>query len=297
MTAIQLIVPYVAGGGSDQRARLAARYLEKHLGERIEVVNRTGAVAGHSAIAKAPADGSVIGLITGEIGMMHWHRDLTSLTPDDYTPLAVPYVESAAVIVAASSPWRTAREFLDEFRKRKLKGSGGPHFGVWKFALAGLLDAAGVGTDRLEWTETLSGEQGLENVLAGRADVAPITMTDARQFLSSGRARALVTLEDARHAGFPAVPTVDEALDLKWHVAHWRGLVAPRGLPTPLQEEFVAALRAVADDAGFRAEAAASVFTVRWRFADDFARYMAEDDRQFGRVIGLLEKGNNACVQ
>jgi tripartite-type tricarboxylate transporter receptor subunit TctC len=297
VTAIRLIVPYVAGGGSDQRARLAARYLEKHLGERIEVVNRTGAVAGHTAIAEAPADGSVIGLITGEIGMMHWHRDLTSLAPGDYTPLAVPFVESAALIVAANAPWRTARAFVEEFRRRKMRGSGGPRFGVWRFALAGLLDALGIGADRLEWTETLSGEQGLENVLAGRADVAPITMTDARAFLFSGQARALVTLEDARHARFPDVPAVAEALDVKWHVAHWRGLVAPRGLPTQLQEEFVAALRAVADDAGFQHEAAANAFTVRWRFADDFARYMAEDDRQFGHVIGLLEKGNNACVQ
>ncbi|HUQ74579.1 MAG TPA: tripartite tricarboxylate transporter substrate-binding protein, partial [Burkholderiales bacterium] len=213
---MQLIVPYVAGGGSDQRARLAARYMSKHLGEPIEIVNRTGAVAGHEAIAAAPADGSVIGLITGEIGMMHWHEGLTKLTPADYTPLAVPYVESAALIVAADAPWRTAREFVDAFRKRPLRGSGGPHFGVWKFALAGLLDAAGIDPTRLEWTETLSGEQGLENVLAGRADVAPITMTDARAKLFSGAARALVTMEDARHARFPDVPTVSEALGVKW---------------------------------------------------------------------------------
>ena len=54
-----------------------------------------------------------------------------------------------------------------------------------------------------------------------------ITMTDARAMLFSGKARALVTLEDARHARFPEVPTVSEALDVKWHVAHWRGIVAP----------------------------------------------------------------------
>jgi tripartite-type tricarboxylate transporter receptor subunit TctC len=296
VTAIQLIVPYVAGGGSDQRARLAALYLGKHLGQRIDVVNRTGAVAGHAAIAEAPADGSVIGLITGEIGMMHWHRGLTALTPLDYTPLAVPFVESAAVIVAASSRWRTAREFLDEFARRKVIGSGGPHFGVWKFALAGLLDAAGISPSQLDWTETLSGEQGMENVLAGRADVAPITMTDARAFLLSGQARALVTMEDARHPRFPNVPTASEALDVKWHVAHWRGLVAPRGVPADVCGKFVSALRKVADDAEFQREAAASAFTVRWRFADDFASYMEEDDRQFGHVIRLLEEGAKSCA-
>jgi len=294
--SIQLVVPYVAGGGSDQRARLAARFMSKHLREPIEVVNRTAAVAGHEAIAAAPADGSVIGLITGEIGMMHWHEGLTELTPRDYTALAMPYVESAAIIVAADAPWRSAGEFVDEFRKRPLRGSGGPHFGVWKFALAGLLDALGIDATRLEWTETLSGEQGLENVLAGRAAVAPITMTDARAMLFSGKARALVTLEDARHARFPEVPTVDEALGVRWHVAHWRGIVAPRGLPPAVAQRYVDALRAVVEDREFQQEAAASAFTVRWRFGDDFAAFMEHDDRRFGHVIGLLDKGKKACV-
>jgi tripartite-type tricarboxylate transporter receptor subunit TctC len=294
---IQLIVPYVAGGGSDQRARLVARFMSKHLGEPIEVVNRTGAVAGHEAIAAAPADGSVIGLITGEIGMMHWHEGLTKLTPADYTALAVPYVESAAVIVAGGAPWKTISQFVEELKRRPLRGSGGPNFGVWKFALIGLMDALGIDPSHLEWTETLSGEQGLEHVLAGRADVAPITMTDARAMLFAGKARALVTMEDARHARFPDVPTVSEALRVKWHVAHWRGIVAPKDLPGSIVNRFVAALRAVSVDEDFAREAAGSAFTVRWRFGHDFASYMEEDDVQFGRVIGLLEKGKRSCVQ
>lgn len=294
---MQLIVPYVQGGGSDQRARLVARHLEKTLRQKIDVVNRTGAVAGHEAIAAAPADGSVIGLITGEIGMMHWHAGLTRLVPTDYTALAVPFVESAALIVAASAPWRSAREFLDEFGKRSVRGSGGPDFGVWKFALAGLLGAAGIDPSRLEWTETLSGEQGLEHVLAGRADVAPITMTDARGPLFAGKARALATMEDARHPRFPEVPTVKEAVGVSWHVAHWRGIVAPRGLASSTTERYVAALRQVAADAEFQREAAASAFTVRWRFGEEFARYMDEDDRQFGHIIALLNQGRKTCVQ
>ena len=285
---IELIVPYVQGGGSDQRARLAARYLSGFLGEPVEVVNRTGAIAGHTSIATAPADGRTIGLITGEIGMMHWHRGLTELTWRDYTPLSVPYVESAAVIVSADAPWRALGEFLDACRARRIRGSGGPNFGVWKFALAGLLDAVGCDLSRLDWTETLSGEQGLEKVLAGAADVAPITMTDARGPLLDGRARALATMEDTRHPRFPEIPTVQEAAGVAWQVAHWRGIVAPPRLPVPVRDRYVEGLQRVAADAAFRAEAAASAFTLRWRFGDEFARYMEQDDSQFGRVISLL---------
>ena len=56
----------------------------------VNVVNRTGGsgVVGHSAIATAAPDGYTLGIITVEIGMMHW-QGLTELTYKDYTPLAL----------------------------------------------------------------------------------------------------------------------------------------------------------------------------------------------------------------
>jgi len=285
---IEMILPYVAGGGSDQRARLVAKYMGRHLGRQIEVVNRTGAVTGHTLIAQAAPDGNTIGQITGEIGMMHWHHNVTPLTPHDYTALAVPYVESAAIIVRNDAPFRDLAEFLDACRQGPVRGSGGPDFSVWKFALVGLLHAAGIPTDKVEWTETYSGEQGLAQVLEGKALVAPITLTDARGPLRAGTARALATMEDQRHPAFPEVPTVQEAIGIPWSVAHWRGLVAPRGLPAAIRDQYIAALRKVETDAEFQAEARASFFTLRWRFGDDFARYMEEDDAQFGQIIDTL---------
>lgn len=286
--AIDLIVPYVQGGGSDQRARLAAKYLAKHLAQPIQVRNVTGAVTGHTAIASAAPDGRTLGLITGEIGMMHWHDGVTTLTPRDYTPLAVPFVESSAIIVRADAPFQNLADFLDHCRDHAAVGSGGPDFSVWKFSLIGLLHAAGINTDRVGWIETHSGEQGLANVLQGKALVAPITMTDARHPLRAGEARALASMEDVRHAAFPDVPTVQEAIGVPWSVAHWRGLVAPAGLSAALTKTFVDALQRVASDADFQAEARANAFTTRWRFGEDFGQYMAEDDEQFGHIIQLL---------
>jgi len=294
--SIQLIVPYPQGGGSDQRARLLARHLARHLGEPVEVVNRTPCVAGHQAVADAPPDGSVIGQISGEIGMMHWHAGLTALAPKDYTPLAVPYVESAGLVVKADAPWRSAADLVAEFRRRKLRGSGGPEFSIWNLALAGLLARLGIAPSHLEWIATVSGEQGLGNVLAGKADVAPITMTDARTWIHSGEARPLATMESRRHPRFPGVPTVDEALGVAWHVSHWRGIVAPKGLPQKAAERFITGLREVADDADFQREAAENAFTLLWHFAGEFARYMDEEDRQFGAIIQSLEKEKKACA-
>ena len=85
---VTLIVPWGAGGGTDATARIIGSLLEKELGQPVTVVNRTGGsgVVGHQAISSAPPDGYTIGLITVEIGMMHW-QGLTDISGASYTPI------------------------------------------------------------------------------------------------------------------------------------------------------------------------------------------------------------------
>src|SRR5256884_7704383 len=82
---ITLIVPWGAGGGTDATARIIGSLLEKDVGQPVNVVNRTGGsgVVGHAAIASAASDGYTIGIVTVEIGMMHW-QGLTELSGASY---------------------------------------------------------------------------------------------------------------------------------------------------------------------------------------------------------------------
>ena len=283
--AVTVVVPYVKDGGTDKRSRLLARYLAREIKAPVRVVNRPGAVAGHAAIAAAAPDGRTLGMITGEIGMMHWHEGVTDLTWKSYTPLGVPYVEAAAIIVRDDAPFRTLAEFLDAARTRTVRGAGSPDFGVWKFALVGLLDKAGVPRSHLQWTETVSGEEGIAKVIAGEVDVAPVPMVEAPELIFSHKVRPLATMDERRHPLFPDVPTVEEAIGVDWRVAHWRGLVAPARLPARMKARFVAALRRIARDPGFAAACRRRGFSLGWRIDRAFAAYMKDDDAQFGRVI------------
>ncbi len=282
---ITIIVPYVKGGGTDKRTRLLARFLKQELETPVRVVNRPGAVAGHAAIAAAVPDGRTLGMITGEIGMMHWHEGVTDLTWKSYTPLGVPYVEAAAVIVRDDAPWHSLEDFLDAARARPIRGAGSPDFGVWKFALVGLLDKAGVPRSQLRWTETVSGEEGIAKVIAGEVDVAPVPMVEAPELIFRHRVRPLATMDGVRHPLFPDIPTVKEAIGFDWRVAHWRGLVGPPHLPARVRARYVAALRRVARNPAFGAACRRRGFSLGWRIDRAFAAYMKEDDAMFGRVI------------
>jgi len=62
--SIRMIVPFVAGGGTDLLARLISPRLTELLGQQIVVDNRGGAgsIVGTELVAKAPPDGYTIGL-------------------------------------------------------------------------------------------------------------------------------------------------------------------------------------------------------------------------------------------
>ena len=83
---VTLVVPWGAGGGTDAIARIIGSLLEKELGQPVTVINRTGGsgVVGHSAMAAAAPDGYTLGLITVEIGMMHWQGLLYYLMENNH---------------------------------------------------------------------------------------------------------------------------------------------------------------------------------------------------------------------
>src|SRR5206468_10343693 len=95
---ITLIVPWGAGGGTDATARIIGALMEKELGQPVNVVNRVGGsgVVGHSAIAQSAPDGYTIGLITVEIGMMHWQA-LAELSGASYPPVGLGNADPAGL--------------------------------------------------------------------------------------------------------------------------------------------------------------------------------------------------------
>src|SRR5206468_3755138 len=139
---ITLIVPWGAGGGTDATARIIGALLEKELGQPVNVVNRTGGsgVVGHAAIAQAAPDGYTIGMVTVEIGMMHW-QGLTELTGASYTPIGLVNADPAGLQVRADAPYKDAKELIAAIKANpgKFKASGTGQGGIWHLAIAGML--------------------------------------------------------------------------------------------------------------------------------------------------------------
>jgi len=292
---VTLIVPWGAGGGTDATARIIASLLEKELGQPINVVNRTGGsgVVGHQAIASAAPDGYTIGLITVEIGMMHW-QGLTDLSGASYTPLGLVNMDPAGLQVRADSPYKNANELVAAIKANpgKFKSSGTGQGGIWHLAIAGMLKSLNVDPAASPWVPSNGAAPGLQDLVAGGVEVVPCSLPEARSLIDAGKVKSLAVMSETPASLYPNVPTLKAATGSDWTIGAWRGMAAPKGIPAEASDKLSAAIRKVAASKEYTEFMAGRGFGVIYMGPQDFAKFMAKSDADLGatmKAVGLVK--------
>lgn len=292
---VTLIVPWAAGGGTDATARIIGSLLEKEIGQPVNVVNRTGGsgVVGHAAIAGAPADGYTIGLITVEIGMMHW-QGLTDLTGASYTPLGLVNADPAGVQVAADAPYKTVNDLLTAIKANpgKMKASGTGQGGIWHLAIAGMLKDLKIDPATVPWVPSNGAAPGLQDLVAGGVQIAPVSLPEARSLIDAGKVKSLALMSDKPSALYPNIPLLKAATGSNWTMAAWRGMAAPKGLPAEARDKLVAAIRKIAASKEYNDFMAQRGFGVIYLPPEEFATFMKKSDEDLGatmKAVGIVK--------
>ena len=292
---ITLIVPWAAGGGTDATARIIGTLLEREVGQPFNVINRVGdsGVVGHPAIAQAAPDGYTIGIITVEIGMMHW-QGLTDLTGASYTPIGLVNADPAGVQVAADAPYKSVNDLVAAIKANpgKLKASGTGQGGIWHLAIAGMLQDLKVDPASVPWVPSGGAAPGLLDLVAGGVQIAPVSLPEARAMIDAGKVRSLAVMADQPSALYPNVPTLKAATGSNWTMAAWRGIAAPKNLPPEARDKLVAAIRKIAASKDYTEFMGKQGFGVIYAAPDDFARFMAKSDTDLGatmKAVGIVK--------
>jgi tripartite-type tricarboxylate transporter receptor subunit TctC len=292
---IQLIVPWGAGGGTDATARIIGALMEKELKQPFNVVNRTGGsgVVGHDAIARAPADGYTIGLITVEITMMH-HVGLTQLKHTDYTPIGLMNADPAGVNVRVDSPYKSVKDLLAAVKANpgKFKASGTGQGGIWHLAIAGLLKDQGIDPAALPWVPSQGAAPGLQDLVSGGVEVVPCSIPEARAMIDAGKVRALAIMDANPPALYPKLPTLKAELGTNWQIAAWRVIAAPKGIPAEVQKTLASALKKVYDSKDYKDFMAKQGYGTVWADPEGTAKFMAASDANLGaalKAVGLAK--------
>lgn len=285
---IQFVVPWGAGGGTDATARIVGSILERELKTPVNVVNRTGGsgVVGHSAIAQAAPDGYTLGMITVEIGMMHW-QGLTDLRGTSYTPLALMNADPPGVQVKSDGPYKDLKTLVDAIKAQpgRLTASGTGQGGIWHLALAGWLQRMNLPPTAVRWVPSNGAGPAMQDLAAGGIDMVTCSVPEGKAMIDAGRARSIGIMAPARNAAFPDVPTLNETLGIDWTVAAWRGIAGPKGMDPAVAQRLTGLLKQIYDGREFKDFMTARGFGMTWAPAAEFASFMAKSDEDLGGVM------------
>ena len=229
---IRLIVPFSAGGSTDQLARAIQQPMGELLGQPVIVENKPGAggAIGAELVSRAATDGYT--LLFGNSGPSAVASLLRKLPYDvqkDFRPISTVALVPLALVASSKLPVKDFKEFLTYAKKPGATLSFGS-VGTGSMAhLTGeyLNEAAGIAVQHIPYSG--GGNLGMA-VLSGEVETGWVNPLDGTSMVASGKARYLAVATPKRLAWLPNVPAVAEYLP-GFDSTAWFGVLAPKGTP------------------------------------------------------------------
>ena len=240
---IRLIVPYAAGGSTDQLARAIQQPLSDLLGQPVIVDNKPGAggAIGVDTAAKAAPDGyTLVFGNTGPSATVSLMRKVPYDPLKDFHPISTVVFAPLALAITVDMPVHSFKEFLAYARKQ---GSAMNYGSVGNGSLSHLTGEyfnSFAGT-QMQHVPYNGGSTLLAAMLGGQVNVAWVNPLDGTSMLATGKVRYLAIATPTRFEALPDVPTI--AADLPgFKSTAWFGVLVPKGTPEDVVKKLNAAI-------------------------------------------------------
>ena len=233
---VKIVVPYPAGSIPDTLGRMIGDQLQTQFGKPVVVENRAGAstLLGAKVVSSAAPDGYTLLIPTvTTFSIAPQLNPKTGVDPiNDFTPIARLGATNFFLVVRASFPAKTMREWIDEVKRNP---------GKYRYA------SAGIGTPHHIFMELLKKQFGLDithvpykgsveampDLLAGRVDMAFLDGSQAVSHIKSGELQALGTSMAKQTDLVEGVPPIAATVPgFDW--SGWIMMAGPRGMPKPV---------------------------------------------------------------
>jgi tripartite-type tricarboxylate transporter receptor subunit TctC len=284
---VKIIVPFAAGGPADNYARFLAQRLPELIGQPVVVEDRpgAGAVIGTDMVAKSPADGYTLLL------MSNTHTVNETLVPNKPYALLRDFVAVAPInysdLVLVAHPSLAAsdvKQLMQLARQRPGKlnyassGTGTPYH------LAGELFKSMSQTYIVHVPyKTSSGAR--TDVIGGQVDLMFDAVTTMAEMVKAGKVKAIATTGLQRSAVLPDVPTVHEAGVPNYEATIWLGLLAPKGTPAAVVTKLNEAVGKIIGQPAVQQEWSRQGATAMTMSPAAFDKYIQDDIAKWAKVI------------
>lgn len=284
---VRIVVPFAAGGPADIYARFLGQRLQEPLGQSFVIENRPGAgsIIGTDVVAKAPADGYTLLLMSNTHTI---NESLIVKKPfalmKDFAPVAPINYSDLLMVVHPSLPVRNVKELV-ALAKSKPKGLNYASSGNGTpYHLAGEHFKSLIRADIVHVPHKGSAE-ARTSVMSGQVEVMIDAITTMAPLAKSGRVRALGSTGQKRSAVMPELPTVAEAGVAGYEATIWLGVMAPVNTPRVVTERLNAEITKVTARADVKSAWNSQGAEPMSMSLSEFEKYLNADIAKWAKVV------------
>lgn len=291
---IRLIVPFSAGGGADNAARVLAQYLGTTMGVTVVVDNRPGAsgLIGGQAVASAEPDGYTVLYDASTYAVNPVLRKMPFDASKDLIPVSLAISVPNILVVPPKAPYNSFPEFIEYARKNAGKVTYASYGAGSAAHLIGELLKNQAKIDMLH-IPYKGGAPALADVMGGQVDAYFANAASGLAYVQSGRLKALAVTSAKRMAALPNVPTIAESGFKDFDVLEWNGFFVPKGTPDAVVQRLAKEVKAAVNDPDTRARLQKLGLDPVGSTPAEFATFIQGETARWGALV----KSNRISVE
>jgi tripartite-type tricarboxylate transporter receptor subunit TctC len=261
---VRIVVPFAVGGSADVYARFIGAKLTENLGQTFVVENRPGggAVIGTDLVAKSPADGYTILMMSNTHTV---NETLIAKKPydlmRDLAPITGVNYQDLLLVVNAEVKASNLREFIALAKAQP---------GKLNYA------SSGPGTPYHMAGELFKHMAGVNIVHVPHKGSDQARTAVLKALATTGKTRSAVT---------PDVPTAAEAGVPGYEATIWLGLMAPAGTPRPVLEKLNAEVIKVINAPEVKENWTKQGAVPMGMPVDEFGKFLRDDVQKWAKLV------------
>jgi tripartite-type tricarboxylate transporter receptor subunit TctC len=287
---VKLVVPWAAGGDTDNIFRPFVPGLQKALGQTVVIANVGGAsgTRGAKEVKDSPADGYTLYAVHDYIHSTYW-AGVADVKYTDFEPICMIASTPSVLTASPKTPWKSMQDLLADAKKRPGQITVGATLASTSHFFPALIEKA-TGT-KFKYVSYEGLAPRMNAILGGHVDLTDSNLTQKGK-VEAGQLKFLAIATEKRHPEMQSVPTLKElGVDVVFDVN--RGLMAPKGTPAGVVAKVGAACAAAAKEAEFAKAMKLQGTDVRYMERAAYARWLKEADdlnRNIAKDLGLLKR-------
>jgi len=287
---VKLIVPWAAGGDTDNIFRPFGPALQKHLGATVVIANVTGAsgTVGAREAKSSPPDGYTLYAVHDYIHSTYY-TGVSDVNYTDFEPICLISATPSVLTASPKTKWSSWQELLSDAKARPGTITVGATLGSTSHFFPALIEKDAKIKFKYVSYEGLAPR--MNAILGGHIDLTDGNLTQ-RGKVEAGQLKFLAIATEKRDPEIPSVPTLKElGVNVVYSVS--RGIMVPKGTPADVLAKLEGACAQAVKDPAFADSMKKQGTDVRYLDARAYAEFLKQNDavnKELARDLGLLKR-------